>query len=195
MILLAGPRARRAFSVAVAAVVFGVVLSVVKGNDYGVRQAVGNVSAPWLLLPFAAGAWVGGRRVATGAAVGLVACMVALVGFYLANVWVLDLGPHSLLTDVQLTFNAGRRYLLLGLVAGPVMGVLGASWRQTRSRGLALTAASTLLLEPFAWLAYGAGGVGGYPHQVTVWAAEMVLGAALCAVVLRSYLAQRYRRS
>jgi len=178
-----------------AAAVFGVALSVIKGNGDGVRDAVGNLSAPWLLLPFLAGALLGRRRAATAAVAGWATCMVALAAFYLANVWVLDLGPHSLLTDVRLTFSAGRRYLLLGFVAGPVMGTVGGAWRRTGSTMLAMGAASTLLLEPFAWLAYQAGSRATYAYPRGVWAAEMILGAGLCAVVGRGNWRLSLRRS
>jgi hypothetical protein len=35
-----------------AAVGFGVLVAVIKGQEAGVRSALGNMSAPWMLVPF-----------------------------------------------------------------------------------------------------------------------------------------------
>jgi hypothetical protein len=45
---------RRVAIVGVSALAFGIGVSIVKGNAGGVRDAIGNTSAPWLLLPFVA---------------------------------------------------------------------------------------------------------------------------------------------
>jgi hypothetical protein len=90
-----------------AAAAFGALESIVKGNDAGVREGIGNLSAPWVIVPLLAGA-VGSRgSTLLGALVGLLTSLAALVGFYLANAFVLDLGPHSSLHDIGL--NAQRR--------------------------------------------------------------------------------------
>jgi hypothetical protein len=47
----------------------------------------------------------GSRRVIIGAFCGLAATLVALVGFYFAESFVLDLGPHPWLTDLSLTMG------------------------------------------------------------------------------------------
>src|SRR5215469_15788618 len=57
------------------AVVFGIVAAWIKGNGSGLRDAIGNISAVWLLLPFAAGAATGSRRIIVGAISGLVATL------------------------------------------------------------------------------------------------------------------------
>ncbi len=53
-----------------------------KGNGGGVRDAVGNVSAVWLLLPFLAGAAVSSLRLTAAAVADLAATLAALTGFY-----------------------------------------------------------------------------------------------------------------
>ena len=118
------PRASHTFRVLLAAsLLFGIAVAVVKGGDAGVRDSLGNISAPWLLLPFFAGRTT--QRPLAGACVGLLACMTALVGFYVAEAFVLDLGPHSVLTDLELTLPAGRVYFVAGLLCGPIFGALG----------------------------------------------------------------------
>src|ERR671922_1750016 len=94
----------RVLVVLAAAALFGVVMSVVKGNDTGIRDDIGNLSAPWLLLPFLTAAAMR-RRTVSGAALGLAATLAGLTGFYVADAFVLDLWPHSLLNDVRLAFT------------------------------------------------------------------------------------------
>src|ERR1700756_123410 len=96
-------RVRRLALIMGLAAVFGIAAAWIKGNDIGLRDAIGNLSAVWLLLPFLAGAPAGSRRVSTGALFGLAATLAALVGFYFAESFVLDLGPHPWLTDLALT--------------------------------------------------------------------------------------------
>ena len=52
--------------VAVAAVAFGALESVVKGSGSGVRDGIGNLSAPWVILPFLAAVAVARRRILVG---------------------------------------------------------------------------------------------------------------------------------
>ena len=70
--------------VLIGAAVFGVGISLIKGSGGGVRDVIGNASAPWLLLPFVAGAVAGERRLARAALIGLLASLVAVIGFYTA---------------------------------------------------------------------------------------------------------------
>jgi hypothetical protein len=173
---------------ALGALAFGVAMSVLKGNNGGdVRNAIGNLSAPWLLLPFIAGAAAGERRVARAALVGVLVSLVALAGFYLANTFVLGLGPHSWLQDVRLTF-AGGRYFQLALLSGPVFGALGGLWQRSASTLLGVLVAALLALEPFVWLGYERAGHAIYTSDSAVWAVEVAVGvgaAALAATVAR----------
>ena len=168
------------------AVAFGVAVSVVKGNGGGVRATIGNTSAPWLLLPFVAGAVAGRARPTLSAAVGTLVSFMALGGFYLTNTWVLDLGPHPWVVDLRLTFNAGREFFLLAVVSGPLFGALGGLWQQRRSVGLAVLVSTLLVLEPLAWLAYESiRPAAHYSNHPIVWAVEMVFGLGACTLAAR----------
>jgi hypothetical protein len=75
-----------------AAVAFGIVVAVIKGQDAGVRDALGGTSAPWMLVPFVAGARY--SRVWCAALVGVAATLAAFFGFYLVEAAIFDLGSH-----------------------------------------------------------------------------------------------------
>jgi hypothetical protein len=171
------------------AAAFGVASAVVKGNGAGLRDAIGNISAVWLLLPFLAGAAGGTRRLATAALAGLVATLVALCGFYFAESFVLDLGPHPWLTDLALTMNTVQHYAEFALLSGPVFGALGYGWRQRSSLAAAGLLAAAFVLEPAAWWLYGreiGGGtaypVPGYP---ALWLGEIAVGIASFALLVK----------
>ncbi len=181
---------RRLLLIVLAAAVFGAAMSIIKGNGVGIRDDIGNLSAPWLLLPFFAGAAVrGGRR--AGAAAGLAATLAALIGFYVANAFVLDLGPHSLRNDLRLTVGGSGYWLLRGFVSGPVLGALGALWRR---RGYSTLGVAVILLldaEPLFWaVAHRTGGVASFDFHpslaVSLGEALVGLGACVClAIILR----------
>jgi hypothetical protein len=181
--------ARLAAMIMLLAVIFGVAMAWLKGNGSGVRDAVGNMSALWLLLPFAAGAAAGARRVAAGAAAGLAATLAALVGFYLAESFVLDLGPHPWLTDLALTMGAIRRYAEAALLTGPAFGALGWWWQRRRSLAAAGLLAAAFVLEPLAWWLYGQhiGGGAAYPvpGYPAVWLGEIAVGLTGFALLAR----------
>jgi len=129
---------------------------------------VSSMSAPWLLVPFLAGAWQPGQRRA--ALVGLAATWLAVLGYVVMIVspmegthlglrpaalaghhstWI-QLSPHVFLTSLasQGLWFAG------GLVTGPIYGWLGYRWRARQSLTAGLLAALPVLLEPAArWLA------------------------------------------
>ncbi len=162
------------------AVVFGIAVAWIKGNGGGLRDAIGNVSALWLLLPFLAGAATGSRRVITGTLAGLVATIAALTGFYFAESFVLDLGPHPWLTDLSLTMGTVVYYGERALVTGPAFGALGHWWRHRSSLAAAGLLAAAFVLEPAAWWLYGAyiGGGAAYPvpGYPALWLGEIALG-------------------
>lgn len=87
------PRQRRLVIAFFAALSFGVVVAVLNGQGAGVRDALGNLSAPWLLVAFIGGAC--SRRGRWAPLAGLTATLAALAGFYAAESRLLDLGPHS----------------------------------------------------------------------------------------------------
>jgi hypothetical protein len=159
---------------------FGVGISLIKGSGGGVRDVIGNASAPWLLLPFIAGAVAGDHRVARAALIGLVVSLVAVVGFYTVYVLVvLGIRPRSVSEFVHLALVSGARWLVLGAISGPVFGALGGWWQLRRSLVAGLLAASLLLFEPPAWLVWTPDSV----HYPVVWGVEIALGVLAAAIV------------
>lgn len=177
---VAGHGLRRLLVVLAGGIAFGAAMSALKGNGDGVREAIGNTSAPWLLLPFIAGAWVGGRRVLRAGLVGLAVSIAALGAFYFANSFVLDLGPHPWPQDLVLTVEAGKRYFLLGLVSGPIFGALGGWWQRRQSALVGVLIAGLLVAEPFAWLLYEATSRGHFIDHPKVWVVEGFVGLVAC---------------
>jgi hypothetical protein len=108
------------------AAAFGVAAGVFKGNESGVRGAIGNLSAPWLLVALLPALRC--RTLPRGALMGLVSTLVALVGFYAALTAVLagHLGGHGFLAELRVEAEANRIYFLAGVVSGPVFGAVGA---------------------------------------------------------------------
>ena len=182
------PGRRLALIIGLAAV-FGIAAAWIKGNDVGLRDAIGNVSAVWLFLPFLAGAAAGCRRVITGALCGLAATLAALLGFYFAESFVLDLGPHPWLTDLSLTMGTVVYYAERALLTGPIFGALGFWWQQRRSLVAAGILAGSFVLEPAAWWLYGMhiGGGAAYPvpDYPALWLAEIAIGIAGFALFRR----------
>jgi hypothetical protein len=112
---------------------------------------VSQMSAPWLLVPFLAGAWQEGQRRA--ALVGLAASWLAVLAYVLMIVSPME-GAH--LTPRTFAFSLASQWLWFagGLVTGPLYGWLGHRWRARRLPAAALLAALPILLEPAArWLA------------------------------------------
>jgi hypothetical protein len=186
-------RVRRLTLIIGLATVFGIAAAWIKGNDIGLRDAIGNISAVWLLLPFLAGATAGSRRVITGALCGLAATLAALAGFYFAESFVLDLGPHPWLTDLSLTMGIVVYYGERALVTGPIFGALGFWWQRRRSLMAAGILAASFVLEPAAWWLYGMhiGGGAAYPvpGYPVVWLAEIAIG--IVGFALFSRMARR----
>jgi hypothetical protein len=121
---------------ALAAVLFGITMALVKGDSPGFRGAVGNLSAPWLLVAFLPALRC--RSAARGAAAGLMSTIVALTGFYATLTVVLAGHLHGggYLRELVVETTANRIYFVAGVVTGPLMGVLGA-WVGSHRRAVA----------------------------------------------------------
>ena len=140
---------RRAAAVIVVAVASGALLAYVKGPAADptlvttqIRSAIGNLSAPWLLIAAFAGARA--ASVAGGAALGLAATAAALVSFYATTTHLL--GAEAGGVVYQLGQN--QAYLEAGGVSGPLLGVAG--WwlsRRIRSAGVVISGV-VLAAEP-----------------------------------------------
>ncbi len=154
---------RRVATMLLGAFAFGVVAGVIAGGGgtgtgAEVRNAIANLSTPWLLVGFVAG--TGFSRLRTGALAGLVATMVALTGFYLVKALVHgnDLG---FVGDLRFELSANRGYLQGGIVTGLAFGVLGAWWQKRRTWRASVLAGALLMAEPLVLVLIGLVGPGG----------------------------------
>jgi hypothetical protein len=111
-----------------------------------VRNAIGSLSTPWLVIPFLAGAIC--LRPRAGALVGLGSTMAALCGWYVTATLLEDLGGHGFLGDLRLEFRANQVYFVAGLLTGPLLGALGAWWHSRRRLPAAVLAGALLMCEP-----------------------------------------------
>jgi hypothetical protein len=147
-------------TVLLAALAFGLAVAWIKGQDTDgrtglapLRGVLGNLSAPWLLLPFWAG--LGRRPWWRAAATGLAATLVALLAFYAFTGLVADLDGRSFPADVPLWVRANRAYLEAGVLAGPVCGTLGSWWSRARRPRLLTLIGLLLVAEPASLAALG----------------------------------------
>jgi hypothetical protein len=152
---------------------------------------VGNFSAPWAALAFAAG-WA--QRSPLRAAISAVAAEVAIVvGFYGRGL-IADLAdPRRLLgpapypgplafagTVVATWLTFAGPWLLLAIGAGVVYGLLGRWWGESRSMVAGGAIALPLLVEPVAWRIYD----GFLKGPFVVWFVEIGVGITLLGWVL-----------
>jgi hypothetical protein len=181
------PHVRKPVAVLVGAACFGLSMAAIKGSGAGARDALGNISAPWLLLSFVAGVSV--VRVRVAALVGLGAALTALAAFYVAESVLLDLGAHSWIADLSLTVRAGRFYFVGALISGPVFGALGGLWARRRSTILATCLALLFVLEPLTLWAYhrrigGHVGAGELTSYSWMWVGEVMTGLTAATAIV-----------
>lgn len=185
----------RILFVVMAGVAFGTLESLVKGNGAGVRDGIGNLSAPWVILPLFAGAFGSRGRIVPGAVIGLITTLAALAAFYLVNAFGLDLGAHSTLRDIGLTLNVGNLWFKAGAVSGPAMGAAGA-WAVRRGRfAVAASAVAILVLEPLAvyllYLTSNGRFAAGNGEWDRIYAAEAAVGGIVAAALWRGRMIRR----
>jgi len=148
----------------------------------GWSSDISLLSAPWLVLPFVAGATQ--RNPRRAALLGLACTYAALVGYALMTLSPAE-NAHITAATVRGFLVSERGVLVGGIVTGPLFGWFGQQWRTRRAVVGALVTAAALCLEPVA-------------RRVTidpiqyrdVWLAEVAAGLALAAAVL----AGRHRR-
>ncbi len=178
----------RILAVLAAAFGFGVIVSLFKGNYAGLRGGIGNLAAPWVLLPMAFAARAARDRPWRGAVIGLGTTLVALSGFYLTNLFVLQISPHGSLHDVAHTLAVNAVWFKVGVVSGPIVGALGV-WAIRRGRfTVAAIGAAVVLFEPLAvylYLHLRLGGVfaPGNSDWKAAYAFEAVVGVAAAALL------------
>lgn len=183
-------RTRRLIVLLAAALALGVVMSLLKGTGGGTRLQAGNISAPWLVIAFVAGAFC--KRPSRAAGAGLIATMAALVGFYAQQSPLADLDRGSL----RFLANPPEMYRFIvtphlivfvgGVVTGLAFGAFGSAWAARRSRRAAAAIALCFVLEPLAWVAFGAAaGRDVAPSIWWLWLSEIAVGVTAILALLR----------
>jgi hypothetical protein len=181
------PRRRRLAGALIlaAALAFGGIDQYIGSLFSNFATAVSVMSAPWLLLPFAAGAVQVTRRSAAG--VGLAATWLAVIGYVL----MIDSPAEGAHPTVQLLAATARSqwpWFLGGLISGPGYGLLGYFWRARRSWLSAVLAAIPVLLEPVANRL-------GFRPSIDITAGYAEATAGLVLAVYFGYVLARARRA
>jgi hypothetical protein len=168
------------------AIGFGVLVAVVKGQDTGVRDALGNTSAPWVIVPFLAGSRY--PLPLPAALVGVAASLASLVAFYAAEAAILDLGQHPWYVDLQLTLGSGHVYEVWGIASGAVYGVLGGLWAARKLAPALAAVGLAFVLEPLVVLLLDRAGLWGGADMLFsyrwLWVGEMLFGLGAVAWAL-----------
>jgi hypothetical protein len=174
--------ARKLAMLLLGSVGFGVIMAVIKGQDVGVRDALGNMSAPWAVVPFLAATRY--PSVWRAALVGIATTLASLLGFYAAEAAILNLGPHPWYVDLRLTMGSVNMYERWGVVSGVLYGALGGLWATRRSVLAAAAVGVAFVCEPVIVLVvqragiWGGGGLLDYPW---LWISEILIGVGAIA--------------
>ncbi|MDX6424768.1 MAG: hypothetical protein QOD52_173 [Gaiellaceae bacterium] len=168
-------------------VAFGVIMAAVKGQDVGVRDALGNLSAPWIVIPFLVAARY--TSVWRATLVGIATTLASLLGFYVAEAAILDLGAHPWYIDLKLTAGSVNIYEKCGVFSGALYGALGGLWAMRRSVWAAAAVGLAFVVEPAIALVIsrtGLWGGGGLLDYAWMWVGEIAVGLAAIAYVSRN---------
>lgn len=145
------------------------------------------LSAPWVVLAFAAGATQRDPRRA--AYLGLACTYAALLGYAIMTLSPVE-NAHLTLSSLRGFIISERLVLIGGVATGPLFGWFGQQWRTRRAITGALVTAACLCLEPLA-------------RKVTinpityrdVWIGEVAVGFVLAAAVLAVRFSSRLSRT
>jgi len=179
---------------------FGIVAALVLAAAFGASdQYLGSIpgmlwgvdvsllSAPWLVLAFAAGATQ--REPRRAALLGLGCTTAALVGYFLMTDSPLE-NAHYSLANLHGFAISEARVIVGALVTGPLFGWFGQQWKTQRRLLAPLVVAGALCLEPLARRANG------YPiHFRDVSLAEVAAGLLLATYALLSHARARSSRN
>jgi hypothetical protein len=153
-------------------------------------STVSQMSAPWLVLPFAVGCTqVRPRRAML---LGLVATESALVGYFLMTLSPFEGVPLGSFSSgwVRLTGSGlNPIYIVAGAATGALFGLLGQRWRVDRSWASALLVTGALCLEPTARALAGR-----LSPPTAVWDAEIAVGLMMAVAFVIATLAHRRTR-
>jgi uncharacterized protein DUF6518 len=137
------------------------------------------LSAPWLVLAFAAGC--SQRDPRRAALLGLGCTYAALLGYGLMTLSPVE-NAHVTLTTVRGFLVSERSVFVGGIVTGPLFGWFGQQWRTRQAWLGALVTAAALCLEPLARHA----SVDPIRFRA-VWIAEVAAGLVLAAYVVAAH--------
>lgn len=142
--------------------------------------AVSLLSAPWLLVAFAAG-WTQPtpKRAMTLGALGTLA---ALAGYWVMTVSPVEGGVLTI-QEIRGLLIGQAALVFAAFVTGPLFGWLGNRWRTDRWSIAALIAAAALCLEPLAHLAAGS----------AIRSSGVGLGEVAVGLVMAAYVAATAR--
>lgn len=129
---LSGPFVLRDFAVVIAiGALWGLLCWWGDESRLAAIRVLVNTAGPWLLVAFASGSR--SREAAPGAALGAVALLAAILGYYL-SIELLDAeqAPN------RVSFDAGRSWAFAALPVGAFFGICGAAWRAGFALPLAL---------------------------------------------------------
>lgn len=164
---------------------FGLGVAVLKGDGGGLRYALGNVAAPWLIIPLFAGRSC--RTRIRASLLGATVTVASLAGFYAWSSFAYDLvNSHTRMNNLS--------FVVVGCAAGLVCGATG--YGSHAVPGLAQAAVGFILVgEPVVLLALQ------NVHGATVTesfkgvkVAEIAVGIAVLAWgALRAVMARRTR--
>jgi hypothetical protein len=154
-------------------------------------STVSQMSAPWLVLPFAFGL----TQVSSGRAMrlGLVATQSALAGYFVLTLSPLEgVSPGTFPSSLVSLVVSGQNgiYIAAGAVTGTLYGLLGQRWRVDRSWISVVLVTGALCLEPVARQA-----VGRLSAPTVVWTAEVAIGAALALAYVIATVTHRRTNS
>lgn len=164
----------------------GAVLCLVKGEGGGLAMAVGNLSAPYVIVAVVAG--LTSRRWWLGAFLGVVATEATVSGFY--GTWAAYFGHQVSQSSVMLWGGAG-------VFSGALFGALG--WAARSRPGLRYAFPALLLLEPAATQIgllitsrFGIGYAGQLdPRDVFAYSVEIAFGVVAFVAVRHNVRARR----
>jgi hypothetical protein len=161
---------------------FAALDAIVKGHHGGTRNAVGNVSAPWALLPFLSTAFVLPRRPMIGALVGAASTSAALACYSIVREGAFGVGGQHRDPSSAVIAAAANRWFLLGAIGGALLGAVG-SWLAVKGQWgiVAAVVASLLVLEPAArvlWAIAQGNAARTMIPSPAVWGVEVICGCA-----------------
>ena len=155
------------------------------GHIAGVGWAtdVSLLSAPWILLPFVAGATQ--RDPKRAALLGLACTYSALLGYGVMTLSPVE-GADFTMASIRGFVYSERAVFIGGIFTGPLFGWFGQQWRSGKMLAGALLVAAALCFEPFA-RRFSLNPI----RYTRVTVVEVVAGLLLAAAVLVRYHRQR----